>query len=127
MDNGDVLSQLRAAGLEVDLIEAFGQLVRAPVEGDRQRKRSGWYVVHELLTTDGRTLHFGSFGNWKTGHQDKLRVQSRGLTPQEKARIKAQMERDRALSQQARAELAAAAAKRAAALWDRLPEEGASP
>lgn len=127
MDQGDVLSQLRTAGLDVDSIEAFGQLVRAPVEGDRNRKRSGWYVVHELHTADGRTLFFGSFGNWKTGHTDKLKVATRGLSAEEKARIREQMERDRAAAQQARAELAETAARRAAVLWGKLPDEGRSP
>lgn len=127
MDQRDVVTQLRDAGLAVESITAFGQLVRAPVEGDRHAKRSGWYVVHELHTADGRTLYFGSFGNWKTGHQDKLRVSTRGLSEEERGRIKAQMERDRQAAQQARAELAESAARRAAVLWERLPQEGASP
>ncbi|MBK6278470.1 MAG: hypothetical protein IPF57_10280, partial [Gammaproteobacteria bacterium] len=50
----EVLEQLRAAGLIVDSIDTSGALQREPVEGDRGSKRSGWYVAHELRTSDGR-------------------------------------------------------------------------
>lgn len=126
MEQDAVLAQLRDAGLAVETLE-LGVLTRARVDGDRGSKRSGWYVVHDLHTAAGRTLYFGSYGNWKTGETGKLKHSTRGLSPEERARITAQVKLDRERAQQARAELAETAARRAARLWGQLPAEGRSP
>jgi phage/plasmid primase-like uncharacterized protein len=123
----EVLEQLRAAGLIVDSIDTSGALQREPVEGDRGSKRSGWYVAHELRTSDGRTLIFGTYGNWKTGEIAKLQYRRDDVTDAEHQRIRAKIQKDREDAERRRAELAQTAATRAAKLWGQLPEEGRSP
>lgn len=126
MSAESALAQLRDAGLVIEALEADGRLVRVDVEGERHGKKSGWYVAHTLRTTDGRELVFGSYGNWKTGESGKIKHQAKGLDAAERDRIREQMARDRAAAEQARAELAETAARRAARIWEGLPEAGSS-
>ncbi len=127
MHDQDVLTQLRDAGLLVDALDTSGALQRVPVEGDRHAKKSGWYVAHELLTSDGRRLTFGTYGNWKTGAIEKIQYRREEVSDAEHQRIRAKIKQDREDAERRRAELARTAATRAAKLWGQLPDEGRSP
>src|SRR5574340_18993 len=106
---GDVLDQLRAAGLQVDSLE-IGRMVRCRVEGDRERR--GWYMLHELTGQGGDLLIVGSFGVWRGADNgaQKVTLTKTAFTVEQRATIQRRMLDDRKRADQVRATEAARAA-----------------
>lgn len=124
----DALSQLASAGLVVESLE-FGRLVRCRSDGDRGTKRSGWYVAHELRLDDGRTVVVGRYGDWRRFGDESFafEVKSEGLSAAERQRLADERERVRKQAEAEKAERERSAAQRAARIFPKLPESGASP
>ncbi|MBS0570199.1 MAG: toprim domain-containing protein [Proteobacteria bacterium] len=121
----DVLDQLRDAGLIVpDLI--VGKLQRCKVEGDRERR--GWYSLHDVVTSGGATLLFGSFGVWRGADNGvrKIELRKTELTPEQRSAMKARAREDRARIERERAAEAKRATNRARAVWLRCSPTGES-
>lgn len=97
LSQSDVIAQLcgamRAAGLSPSHINLDGEVHRFQVDGDKRRD-SGWYVVH----ANAGDRAFGAFGNWKTSekHTWVAGGDIRSLSPEERRKLDAAMERDRA-------------------------------
>lgn len=125
-----VLEQLQAGGLEPlagqssDLV--VGRLARCRVADDRRLEQSGWYVLHEHRTSSGKVLYFGAFGNWRTGEKQNIKPQGVKLTPEERELMRARQEAAKRQASERRDGAARRAARRAAAVWERLPEQGRS-
>lgn len=126
MSAHDLAYQAAALGLIIEGVPEIGRLQRCKVEGDRGRKRSGWYIVNELRLSRGDVVMVGAYGNWKTGASAKLKTDVPPLSEHDRAEYHAQMEAQRAVAEAARREAAEVAAKRAAYIWKGLPEAGAS-
>ena len=123
----NALDQLAAYGLVVDSLDTSGKLVRCKTEGDKGSKKSGWYVAHGFTLDSGRTVITGRFGNWKAG-DDSIAFQfDASFTDEEKAKFKAQQAAQRDQAEQEKKARNAEAAKKAAAIWPKLPQEGYSP
>lgn len=125
----DVLDQLRAFGLIVeDLRVGEARPVRCKVEGGDREKR-GWYILHELHTTDGDVLLVGSFGMWRgnENHSQKIAIRKDAFSAEQREALKRRWNEDRKRAERQRAEEAARAAARAAAAWARLEHTGDSP
>lgn len=129
----DVLDQLRAAGLDVYNIET-GRLVRCKTEGDRGNQKTGWYSLHELRVESGDSIIVGAYGSWRDGSDPKtgkplsckIDLKKQQLTSDERDAIKARIAADRKRAEGQRKAKAERAARRAAAMWKRLSETGAS-
>lgn len=122
---GDVLCQLRDAGLIVDHLET-GRMRRCKVEGDREKR--GWYYLHELRTDKGTLLIVGSFGVWRGNDSNTQKVELRKteLSAEQRAALKQRLAQDRKEADRRREEEAAKAAKIAAAGWAKAAPEGES-
>jgi putative DNA primase/helicase len=125
----DVHDQLARAGLEIDGTLEYGRLVRCRADGDKGRKTSGWYVLHELRLDSGQVVTVGRYGNWKRYGPESIAVEfaAAGLSDDERARLAAEQARLRAEAEAERQARAADAARRAGAMWPKLPDSGASP
>ncbi|MDT0635077.1 VapE domain-containing protein [Spectribacter hydrogenooxidans] len=128
-----VLDQLRAIGLQVEALEIGpapgGPFHRVPVvdpKPDKGRKRSGWYLVQEYRTRDGRTLLYGAAGNWKSGAQIKIEPDGKGLDDDERKALAAKRREAEKAAEAERREKAESAAQRATRVWAGLPMQGAS-
>lgn len=122
-----VISQLQAAGLLIDGMPRIGVLTRCKVEGDKGGKESGWYVIHEIRLDNGSMVFVGRYGNWKTMGPDSLALKfDRPADGADRDRIMKAQQELRAAAEAEKREKAAAAAERAADLWQKLPEMGAS-
>jgi len=67
----DLMNEMQAQGLQVNHLQASGEIVRVPtalpgMKPDLGGARSGWYVVN---TINGH--YFATYGNWKTGFEGK--------------------------------------------------------
>lgn len=123
----DVLSQLRAAGLDVDEL-LDGRLVRCRVEGDRERR--GWYRLHEIVGHQGETLLVGSFGIWHGLDNGATKIKlpgARALTSDQRESLSRRLAEDRKRAEQARKADAERAAQKAASAWAKGSETGESP
>mgnify|MGYP007100094771 CR=1 FL=1 len=122
-----VISQLQAAGLLIDGMPKIGILTRCKVEGDKGTKASGWYVLHEVQLKNGDLVHVGRYGNWKTMGPESLQIKfDKVVDSYDRQRI---IERQRELAVAAETEKKLkqfSAASRAAKIWDKLPQMGAS-
>jgi putative DNA primase/helicase len=131
---GYALRQLLDAGLLVEHLELGpppnGKVWRVDVEGSKRGKKAGWYIAHEMKLDDGRQVVVGSYGVW-TGSDNqaqKLRFDgAKSLNDAERRRWKQQQEQINKQQEEARADLAREAAKRAKELWAKLPDQGSSP
>lgn len=127
----DVLAQLRERGLEPfgkrnpDWV--FSKLTRCKAEGDKVGEQTGWYVLHEYRTEKGRTLYFGAFGDWRSGETHKIKLKGVQLTAEERELMRARQEEAKRKAAERAMFAARRAAKRAASMWERLPEKGRSP
>ncbi len=127
----DVLAQLRERGLEPfgkrnpDWV--FGKLTRCKAEGDKVGEQTGWYVLHEYRTEKGKTLYFGAFGDWRSGETHKIKLKGVQLTAEERELMRARQEEAKRKAAERAMFAARRAAKRAASMWERLPEKGRSP
>jgi putative DNA primase/helicase len=121
------IDQLMAAGLEIDGAPEIGRLVRCRANGEKGNKKSGWYVVHEFRLDSGDVVYVGAYGNWKVYGPESLKLTfDKPVSDAERDRIA--REQDRVRKQAAKEKLArqAEAAERSQAIWDALPDSGAS-
>ena len=123
----DVLHQLRAFGLVVDVLQVgTDRMVRTKVEGDREKR--GWYILHEFTTSRGDLLIVGSFGAWRgnENHARKVELRKVEIDPVEAAALKRRLAEDRKRADEARKRDADKAADAATVMWARLSEDGDS-
>src|SRR5690606_19387321 len=73
-----------------------------------------------------QTLIFGSFGDWRLGETQKVKTDGRGLTPEEREVMRARQADAKRRAAEIAANAARRAAKRAEALFSRMPEKGRS-
>ena len=121
---GDVLDQLRTAGLQVDHLE-IGRMLRCRIEGDREQR--GWYMLHELQGSAGDLLIVGSFGIWHgqdNGAQKVTLSKSSALSSEQREAIRKRLAEDRKRVDAARATVAARAAEQAAKAWAKCNPTG---
>lgn len=127
----DVAFQMRDAGLEPFTRSSpewqLGKLTRCLAKGDSHGEKTGWYVLHEYRTDEGKTLFFGSFGDWRSGVSHKVKVKGARLTPEEKEVMRARQEKARQDAAERAQQAARRAARRARGLWEALPEKGRHP
>ena len=57
---------LSEIGLQAEVIELSGKLIRVPTSEDQARKKTGWYVFHH-----GAEFSAGAFGDWRSGETKK--------------------------------------------------------
>ncbi len=124
----DVHAQLAAAGLLVDGEPLIGDLVRCKTDGDRGTKKSGWYVLHEITLDSGARVIVGRYGNWKRYGDQSLKIEfdGPGLSAAERDRLKQEQQRLREQAERERKRRAADAAKRAAQIFQKLPDSAGS-
>lgn len=122
-----VLKQFAAAGFLIDKIVP-GRFTRCKVEGDTGKKQSGWYVVHELRLNNGNSVAVGRYGNWKVHGDEGLPIEFDlpELTPEEKVRFAQEQQAIREQSEKEKRDRYKAAADKAAVIWPKLPDNGAS-
>lgn len=121
----DVLAQLRAAGLIVDVLD-IGRLRRCRVEGGGREKR-GWYSLHEMQLDSGGVAIVGSFGVWQgtNNHTQKVQLKlAKPLSAQQSQALRERIARDRQAMQQQRQMQAQRAAQRAQAAWAKCAHTG---
>ncbi len=122
----DVLSQMQAGGLQVSTLDV-GILRRCRTEDSRERR--GWYIVHELMLDSGEAVLVGSYGIWhgQDHHAQKitLPLQSQ-LTEDQRQALKIRLREDHRRAETARKAGIERAARRADAIWHRLPVTGRS-
>lgn len=115
----DVLSQLQAAGLQVDHLE-LGKLrrCRADIDGQRDREKRGWYILHEIVASDGQTLIVGSYGIWSGTDNRPQKVQIRGnFTRDQLDSMRRRIAEDQKRAERARRARAERAAAQARKAW----------
>lgn len=120
------IEQLISFGLQVETIETDGKLYRVKADGDKGKKRSGWYVAHEFILDDGRSVITGRFGNWKDGggsHEFKFDAT---FTPEQKEALAKQREEQRLAAAKEKRDRHKQAAERANKSWPGLSVEGES-
>lgn len=122
----EVLQQFANHGLEPDQPLTFGKLTRCKTTQDKGKEKNGWYVVHEHRTEKNETLIFGSFGDWRSGETQKIKVKAGRMSPEEREVMRARQEDAKRRAAEAAANAARRAAKRASSLFRRMPERGKS-
>ncbi|AZD34859.1 DNA primase, phage associated [Pseudomonas chlororaphis subsp. aurantiaca] len=122
----EVLGQFADYGLEPAQPLVFGKLTRCKTSQDKGKEKNGWYVVHEHRTEKGDTLIFGSFGDWRAGETQKIKVKAGRMTPEEREVMRARQEEAKRRAAEVAANAARRAANRAAGLFRRMPEKGKS-
>ena len=112
-----VVAQMRAHGLEVDLLEVTGDFVRCRIQDSREKR--GWYILHELPGANGGTLIVGSFGIWHGNNQGAIKIDLKGgdLTPEQSAALRERLREDARKATAARKASAERAALRAEQMW----------
>lgn len=123
---GVALGQLEEYGLVIESFAVDGVLHRVPHRDDKPRKKDGWYVASELVTEAGQRIVIGAYGWWKDPDKHTLKVQARGLSQADRARLARQRRAMQAAAKQEREARAANAAQRAVKIWAGLPEMGGS-
>ena len=122
----EVLDQFADYGLEPALPLVFGKLTRCRTAQDKGKEKNGWYVVHEHRTEKNETLIFGSFGDWRSGETQKVKVKAGRMTPEEREVMRARQEDAKRRAAEVAANASRRAANRAAGLFKRMPEKGRS-
>ncbi|AZE46983.1 DNA primase, phage associated [Pseudomonas chlororaphis] len=122
----EVLGQFADYGLEPAQPLVFGKLTRCKTSQDKGKEKNGWYVVHEHRTEKGETLIFGSFGDWRSGETQKIKVKAGRMSPEEREVMRARQEEAKRRAAEIAANAARRAANRAAGLFRRMPEKGRS-
>ncbi|AZC37091.1 VapE domain-containing protein [Pseudomonas chlororaphis] len=122
----EVLGQFADYGLEPKQPLVFGKLTRCKTAQDKGKEKNGWYVIHEHRTEKGETLIFGSFGDWRAGETQKIKVKAGRMTPEEREVMRARQEEAKRRAAEVATNAARRAANRAAGLFRRMPEKGRS-
>ncbi|HCN64449.1 MAG TPA: conjugal transfer protein TraC [Pseudomonas sp.] len=122
----DVLGQLADHGLEPAQPLTFGKLTRCKTTQDKGKEKNGWYVIHEHRTEKNETLIFGSYGDWRTGDSNKIKVKAGRMSQEERDVMRARQEEGKRRAAEIAANAARRAANRASGLFKRMPEKGRS-
>jgi putative DNA primase/helicase len=122
----EVMGQLADYGLEPAVPLVYGKLTRCKTSQDKGREKNGWYVVHEHHTEKGETLIFGSYGDWRSGESQKIKVKAGRMTAEEREVMRARQEEAKRRAAEVAANAARRAASRASSLFKRMPEKGKS-
>lgn len=124
----NVSQQLRCLGIEVapaDL-RIDGRIHRVPVDGQGRSKKNGWYILHTMYLRNGDMVITGSYGNWRSGESASIELEKREWTADEKRDYAERMQAARQAAEEEQARLHAECRARAATIWSKLPESGAS-
>jgi putative DNA primase/helicase len=122
----EVLGQFADYGLEPEQPLTFGKLTRCKTSQDNGKEKNGWYVVHEHRTAKGETLIFGSFGDWRSGESQKIKVKAGRMSQEEREVMRARQEEAKRRAAEIAANAARRAANRAGRLFQQMPEQGKS-
>ena len=124
----DAIAQMENAGLRIDGALEFGKLVRVAVDDDKGRKKSGWYIAHELSLDNGIVVIVGRYGNWKRYGDEALKIEFDlpPLSEEEKAKFVKRQQELRDQAEQEKQQRAADAAERAQRIFEKLPAGGKS-
>lgn len=122
----EVLGQFADYGLEPEQPLTFGKLTRCKTSQDKGKEKNGWYVAHEYHTEKGETLIFGSFGDWRSGETQKIRVKPGRISVEEREVMRARQEEAKRRAAEVAANAARRAANRASGLFKRMPDKGKS-
>ena len=122
----DVLGQFADHGLEPAQPLTFGKLTRCKTTQDKGKEKNGWYVIHEHRTEKNETLIFGSYGDWRTGDSNKIKVKAGRMSQEERDVMRARQEEGKRRAAEIAANAARRAANRASGLFKRMPEMGRS-
>ena len=122
----DVLGQFADHGLEPAQPLTFGKLTRCKTTQDKGKEKNGWYVIHEHRTEKNEILIFGSFGDWRTGDSNKIKVKPGRMSQEERDVMRARQEDAKRRAAEVAANAARRAANRAAFLFKHMPEKGRS-
>lgn len=122
----DVLGQFADHGLEPAQPLTFGKLTRCKTTQDKGKEKNGWYVIHEHRTEKNELLIFGSFGDWRTGDSNKIKVKPGRMSQEERDVMRARQEDAKRRAAEVAANAARRAANRAAFLFKHMPEKGRS-
>jgi putative DNA primase/helicase len=116
----EVLDQFAEYGLEPAQPLTFGKLTRCKTTQDKGKEKNGWYVVHEHHTEKNETLIFGSFGDWRTGETQKVKVKAGRMSAEEREVMRARQEDAKRRAAETAANAARRAANRAGSLFQRM-------
>lgn len=122
----DVLGQFADHGLEPAQPLTFGKLTRCKTTQDKGKEKNGWYVIHEHRTEKNEILIFGSFGDWRSGDSNKIKVKAGRMSQEERDVMRARQEEAKRRAAEVAANAARRAANRASGLFKRMPEKGRS-
>ena len=122
----DVLGQFADHGLEPAQPLTFGKLTRCKTTQDKGKEKNGWYVIHEHRTEKHETLIFGSFGDWRSGVSNKIKVKAGRMSQEERDVMRVRQEEGKRRAAEIAANAARRAANRASGLFKRMPEKGRS-
>ena len=122
----DVLGQFADHGLEPSQPLTFGKLTRCKTTQDKGKEKNGWYVIHEHRTEKNEVLIFGSFGDWRSGDSNKIKVKAGRMSQEEREVMRARQEEGKRRAAEIAANAARRAANRASGLFKRMPEKGRS-
>ena len=122
----DVLGQFADHGLEPAQPLTFGKLTRCKTTQDKGKEKNGWYVIHEHRTEKNEVLIFGSFGDWRSGDSNKIKVKAGRMSQEERDVMRARQEEGKRRAAEIAANAARRAANRASGLFKRMPEMGRS-
>ncbi|MCF5806046.1 VapE domain-containing protein [Pseudomonas tremae] len=122
----EVLGQFADYGLEPAQPLVFGKLTRCKTSQDKGKEKNGWYVIHEHRTEKNESLIFGSFGDWRSGETQKIKVKAGRMSPEEREVMRARQEDAKRRAAEVAANAARRAASRAAGMFKRMPEKGKS-
>jgi len=120
----DVLAQFEEHGLEPQQPLIYGKLTRCKTAQDKGKEKNGWYVIYEYLTEKNETLIFGSFGDWRSGVSNKIKVKAGRMSQEERDVMRARQEDGKRRAAEIAANAARRAANRAFGLFQRMPEKG---
>lgn len=122
----EVLNQFSDYGLEPAQPLVFGKLTRCKSGTDKGTEKNGWYVVHEHRTEKGETLIFGSFGDWRSGETQKIKVKAGKMSAEDREVLRARQEDAKRRAAEVAENRARSAARRATGMFNRMPEKGRS-
>ena len=122
----DVLGQFADHGLEPAQPLTYGKLTRCKTTQDKGKEKNGWYVIHEHRTEKNEILIFGSFGDWRSGDSNKIKVKAGRMSQEERDVMRARQEEAKRRAAEVAANAARRAANRASGLFKRMPEKGRS-
>lgn len=80
-------------------------------------KKKSWYRLREMITRGGTPVVVGRFGNYKQGIDEKIDVDWKGISAEEREHLQRQREQTKAREDAKRAKDKAEAALSAAELW----------